>query len=90
MSLTTAKRVIRQPALPYPIGITINVFRDDGRWGEYRAWFMRSDRDLRALAVAKITLAHFDDEDEPAFSHDEWCDESERLVAEYPDCLFIY
>lgn len=84
------KTAARKPALPYPIGITINVFRDDGRWDEYSAWFMRSNRDLIDLAVVKITLAHYEGEDEPAFSHDEWCDESERLVAEYPDCLFIY
>jgi hypothetical protein len=36
------KTAYRRPVLERPIGITINGFRDDGQWGEYRAWFMLS------------------------------------------------
>lgn len=79
-----------QPALPYPIGIKINVFKDDGNWGNYRAWFMRTDADLRNLSVVTITLAHFEGEDEPAYTAAEWANKAARLVEQYPDCIFIY
>ena len=84
------KTATTKPALPYPIGIKINVFKDDGNWGNYRAWFMRTNADLRNLSVATITLAHFEGEDEPAYTHAEWCDKADRLLAQYPDCIFIY
>ncbi len=78
------------PALPYPIGIEISVFKDDGQWDKYSRWFMRPMHQVTALSVAKITLAHYEGEDEPAYSHSEWCRKSAQLVEQYPDCIFVY
>lgn len=82
--------MIQKAALPFPLGITMQVFRDDGKWDEYSAWFKRSSMDLRDLFVAKITLGHYDGSDEPAYSHSEWVRKADQLVTEYPGCVFIY
>ena len=78
------------PVLPYPIGINIQVFRDDGNWQKYRAWFLRTHAQIEELFVARITLAHFEDSEDPAYSHSEWCRKAESLVDDYPNCIFIY
>ena len=77
-------------ALPYPIGINVLVFRDDGNWHLYRSWFLRTQNQIETLFVARITLGHIEGTDEPAYSHREWIAKSEQLVEEYPDCVFIY
>ena len=77
-------------ALPYPIGINVLVFRDDGNWHLYRSWFLRTQNQIETLFVARITLGHYEGTDEPAYSHREWIAKSEQLVEEYPDCVFIY
>lgn len=86
--MTTATR--RTPALKYPTGLTMTIFKDDGRWSEYRAWFMRTDSDLRTLHLTRLTLAHYEGDDEPAYTHEQWCDKADRLLDEYPNCVFIY
>ena len=79
-----------EPALPYPVGINISVFRDDGEWDKYTKWFMRPMHEVVSLAVCKITLAHYEGDETPAYTHDEWCEKAESLVTEYPDCIFVY
>ena len=59
-------------ALPYPIGINVLVFRDDGQWDNYRQWFLRTQKQIEELLVARITLGHYTDTDEPAYSHSDW------------------
>lgn len=78
------------PALPYPTSINMTVFRDDGQWGNYRAWFLRSVEQLERLAVAKITLGHFEGSDEPAYTAEQWRRKADQLVAQYPGCVFVY
>lgn len=87
MTTATAKL---QAILPYPTGINLRVYRDDGQWSNYRAWFMRADWQLSDLHVATITLAHYEEDEAPAYTYEEWCDKANRLIAEYPDCVFIY
>ena len=77
-------------ALPYPIGINVLVFRDDGNWHLYRSWFLRTQNQIETLFVARITLGHIEGTDEPAYSHREWIAKSEQLVEEYPNCVFVY
>jgi hypothetical protein len=77
-------------ALPYPIGLNILVYKDDGQWGNYHAWFLRTHEQLKRLFVAKITLAHFEGEDEPCYSFSEWCRKSNQLLGAYPECIFVY
>ena len=77
-------------ALPYPISINMTVFRDDGQWGNYRAWFLRPVQQLERLAVAKITLGHFEGSDEPAYTAEQWRRKSDQLVVQYPGCVFVY
>ena len=76
--------------LPYPTGINVKVFKDDGNWEAYRSWWMRPSSKLRELTVAEITLSHFEGEDEPAYSHAEWVRKSKQLVEKYPNCIFVY
>ena len=94
--MTTATET-KTAALPHPIGINMTVYRDDSNWDKYSRWFMRPMHQIRDLFVAKITLAHYVDSEgepinggEPAYSHDEWCDKADRLLAEYPGCIFVY
>lgn len=77
-------------ALPFPTGIKMSVFKDDGQWDQYRAWFMRSHADLQRLIVAKITLGHWEDTEEPAYTAEEWRVKSEKLLKDFPDCVFVY
>jgi hypothetical protein len=77
-------------ALPYPIGINVLVFRDDGQWDNYRQWFLRTQKQIEELLVARITLGHYTDTDEPAYSHSDWVRKASELVATYPDCVFVY
>jgi len=82
-----------QPAsavLPYPRKLTLDVYRDDARWSQYPDWFRRPSQQLNELFVARITLAHRLDSNEPDYSYAEWCEKSARLIAEYPDCVFVY
>ena len=79
-----------KPALPYPIGLNVLVYKDDGRWVNYRAWFLRTQEQLNRLFVAKITLAHFEGDDSPCYSFDEWCKKADQLLEMYPDCIFVY
>lgn len=77
--------------LPYPIGIHISVYRDDGKWENYRRWFQRND--LPQLAVAKVTLRHTIDEKgeaEPAYTAKEWEQKAASLQVEFPNCVFVY
>jgi len=76
--------------LPYPTSINIAVFQDDGQWGKYRAWFLRSSEQLQNLAVAKITLGHFEGTCEPAYTAEQWRMKAAELVAAYPSCVFVY
>lgn len=76
--------------LPYPIGINVVVYRDDGNWNKYSKWFMRPMHQVQALLVARITLAHYEGEDEPAYTHSEWVRKADKLVQQYPDCIFVY
>lgn len=76
--------------LPYPIGLGVTVYKDDGQWDQYRAWFLRTQEQLKRLFMAQITLAHYEGEDEPCYTYDEWCRKSEQLVMQYPDCIFVY
>lgn len=78
-----------EPAIPYPTGTHITVFRDDGKWGDM-PWWRRGAAELKSLLVCRITLAHYDGEDEPAYSWSEWVEEADQLVREYPDCVFVY
>lgn len=77
------------PALPYPIGIQISVFRDDGQWN-YPKWWMRPVHQQLALQVARIALAHYEGSEDPAYTAAEWASKSEALVEQYPDCIFVY
>ena len=77
-------------ALPHPIGLNVLVYKDDGQWGNYRAWFLRTQEQLNRLFVARITLAHFEGEDEPCYSSKEWRSKSSQLLAQYPQCVFVY
>ena len=77
-------------ALPYPTTINLKVFQDDGQWQNYRAWFMRSSEQLTRLAVADITLGHYEGSDEPAYTAKEWRRKADQLVAQYPGCVFVY
>ena len=81
---------MQKPRLPFPIGIKLQVFKDDGNWDNYRAWFLRTQEQLQRLFVANITLGHYEGTDEPAYSHREWIAKSQQLVDTYPDCVFIY
>ena len=76
-------------SLPYPVGINVKVFRDDGNWG-VSPWFVRSNHVLRSLHVANITLAHYEGEGEPAYTAEEWARKSREIVEKYPNCVFIY
>ena len=76
--------------LPHPIGINIVVYKDDGNWDQYRAWFLRTQRQLNDLFVAKVVLAHYEGSDEPDYSHLDWCRKSAQLVQQYPGCIFVY
>lgn len=78
-----------KPALPYPIGIKIDVYRDDGKWDEMR-WWERASHVLKSLAVCRITLAHYDGEDEPCYTVDEWGVKADELVQKHPGCVFVY
>ena len=80
----------KKPCLPYPVGINVRVFRDDGRWDQYSAWWKRASHELRSLQVANITLGHWEGTDEPAYTADEWAAKADRLVEQYPDCIFVY
>lgn len=76
------------PALPYPNKLTVQVFHDDGNWPTQ--WFMRPIHEIRELFRAKIVLAHYDGEEQPAYTVEQWRQKSEQLVAQYPDCIFVY
>ena len=88
--MNSTQTTTQTPALPYPIGINVTVYRDDSKWSEYRAWFLRSPSVLNELFVARITLSHFVESAEPTYTAAQWADKAERLVAEFPDCVFIY
>lgn len=77
------------PALPYPLSLTIDVYKDDGGF-EGTRWFMRPQHILRELFVARITLRHIEGDDEPYYTAAEWSAKADRLVAQYPNCIFIY
>lgn len=84
-------------ALPYPISHKISVYRDDGRWGEYRAWFLRTDRDLRDLYVCdyRLRTSKIDPEDEEEdeevdLTAKEWREVAAKLVDRHPQHVFIY
>lgn len=79
-----------QAQLPYPIGINVIVFKDDGNWEKYRQWFLRTQKQIETLFVARITLGHYEGTDEPAYTHSEWVGKSAALVEKYPDCVFVY
>ena len=79
-----------KPALPFPNGINLQVFRDDGKWDNYTKWFMRTHKQINELFVAKITLAHYEGQDEVAYDSAEWVVKSNQLVEDYPNCVFIY
>jgi len=81
---------MKTPALPYPLSLTVDVYRDDGNWGAVTRWFMRSMHVLQELFVVRITLAHYEGEDEPCYTHDEWCRKADQLLETYPNCVFIY
>lgn len=81
---------MKTAALPYPVGINFIVFKDDGNWDKYRQWFLRTQQQIQSLFVAKITLGHYEGTDEPAYSHSEWVAKSKQIVADYPDCVFVY
>ena len=81
---------MRQAALPFPLGIKLRVFRDDGNWDNYSAWFMRTHKQIEDLFVAGITLGHYEGSEEPAYDHHEWCDKADRLLRDYPGCVFVY
>ena len=76
--------------LPYPIGLEITVYKDDGQWDQSSKWFMRAMHQIVELFVAKITLRHIEGEDEPCYSDAEWAAKAAQLVETYPGCLFIY
>lgn len=78
------------PSLPYPIGIQLSVFRDDGNWSQYRKWWMRPVHQQIALQIARITLAHYDGSEDPAYTADEWAAKADALVEQYPSCVFVY
>jgi hypothetical protein len=80
----------RTPALPYPIGINVVVYKDDGNWDNYRQWFLRTQAQLEKLFVARITLSHYEGIEEPAYTHAEWVRKSASLVEKYPNCIFVY
>lgn len=77
------------PALPYPRGLTIHVYEDDGGF-EGTRWFMRAQHVLNALYRATITLAHYEGEEEPCYTAAEWCRKADSLLEQYPNCVFIY
>jgi hypothetical protein len=79
-----------QAHLPYPIGINLIVFKDDGNWDKYRAWFLRTQKQIETLFVAWITLGHYEGSDEPDYDYESWCRKSEQLVTQYPGCIFVY
>jgi len=81
---------LKSAALPYPVGINVSVFQDDGKWNNYSAWFKRTNADLRSLSVARITLGHWEGTDDPAYTAEEWVRKSAQLVAQYPNCIFVY
>ena len=83
---------MKNSALPFPLGVKLQVYRDDGQWDNYRAWFLRPVAVLHSLLVTRITLGHYVTESgpEPAYSPDEWHRKAEQLVADYPDCVFVY
>lgn len=76
-------------ALPFPISSRIVVYRDDGNWGQFSAWFLRSDADLQDLYTITIDLRVDEDEDID-LTHDEWLEVAEKLTSDYPGCVFIY
>lgn len=79
-----------EPALPFPIGITITVYRDDGNWDRYSSWLMRPHHHLRDLFVARITLGHPEGSDEPDYDSRSWGEKAKQLIAEFPNCVFVY
>jgi len=79
-----------KPVLPFPNSINVLVFRDDGNWDNYRAWFLRTQKQIETLSVARITLGHIEGTDEPAYSSLEWAIKADGLIAQYPDCVFVY
>lgn len=81
---------MQKAVLPYPLGINMQVFQDDGNWGNYRAWFLRTHEQLQRLFVAKITLGHYEGTGDPAYSYREWIAKSQQIVDAYPQCVFVY
>ena len=80
----------KQAALPFPTTINMLVFKDDGNWGNYPAWFLRKHGQIEDLLVTRITLGHYEGSDEPAYTHESWCRKSAQLVMDYPGCVFVY
>lgn len=80
----------KQSALPFPIGLNVLVFKDDGNWHKYRSWFLRTQKQIEDLFVARITLGHYEGSDEPDYDHESWCRKSDQLVSQYPGCIFVY
>ena len=85
----TGNTVVETPALAYPIGSIIHVYKDDGKWDNYPAWFLRSNQDLRNLFVCSYDLPT-DEDGDVDYSLRQWEKVSQQLVNDHPDCLFIY
>jgi hypothetical protein len=81
---------MKRPELPFPIGVKILVFKDDGNWHRYRSWFLRTQKQIETLFVARVTLAHYEGLDEPDYDYQSWCRKASQLVAQYPGCVFVY
>lgn len=81
--------MVSSSVLPYAVSSSISVYKDDGNWDDYSAWFMRSDQDLNNLFVCNYQLPT-DEDGDVDYSRFSWEKFSQKLVEDHPDCLFIY
>ena len=50
------------------ITVKVRIYEDDGRWGAYDRWFMRSDEDLHTLNRGVVKTVCHDSEYEEALA----------------------
>lgn len=73
--------------MPRPTCSTsVKVFRDDAQWSRFEKYWMRRLDEIRELYVATYDLATDSDGDYCG----DWEADSAWLVAQHPDCLFVY
>jgi hypothetical protein len=89
MDRMTDNTISEMPALKYPVSSTIRVYKNDGKWDNYSAWFLRSDRDLENLFVCGYGLP-VDEDGDVDFSIFDWKSFSQKIINDHPGCLFIY